>query len=127
VTARDRLTLWGIGALGAAGLMAGMMAGPYPSLGTTIPEPSAPVTVSAALPCAAFTDGAPAGTYIGGACYTSTTTDGAPTLDTADYGTDIPRCASDDWNSTHLPVCYTEAPGVIIVIDQDDNTVAELR
>lgn len=58
--------------------------------------------------------------------YQDTTVDGYPTLDTADWGTDIPRCASDDWNSTHLPRCYVESSTSVIVIDQDDNTLATL-
>ncbi len=52
---------------------------------------------------------------------------GFPALDTADYGTDIPRCASDDYNSTHLPRCYTTTvEGAVLVIDQTDTVIASL-
>lgn len=62
----------------------------------------------------------------GGACYLPEQVNGAPTLDTVKWGTDIPRCASDDWNSTGLARCYTESPSLVYIIDADDNTLATL-
>jgi hypothetical protein len=113
-------------ALGLAivGITAGALSGAY-----HLP-PSADVTSEPAhaLPCAAFTDGAPAGAYIGGACYLPTTdAAGFPNLDTAHHGTDIPRCASDDGNTSGLPRCYVESPGTIIIVDADDSTIATLK
>lgn len=89
---------------------------------------AAAVTVCAlaitAAPDSAATTAAPTSTpeY----SYMDTMYHGYPTLDTNDWGTDIPRCASDDWNSTHLPRCYVESPSSIILIDQDDETLAYL-
>ncbi len=53
---------------------------------------------------------------------------GFPALDTADYGTDIPRCASDDSNTAHVARCYTErtTDNAVIIVGQDDSTLATL-
>lgn len=48
------------------------------------------------------------------------------TLDTAEHGTAIPRCAADDWNSTGLPLCFTESPSEVQLVDADDVTVVTI-
>lgn len=54
---------------------------------------------------------------------------GYPELDTAEYGTDIPRCASDDWNADHVARCYTErvTDGAVLIIDASDTVIATLK
>lgn len=104
---------------------------------TAIPVASAPSSPAArVVPCSAHGDGMPVATgtdVIGGACFLPFTThingDDWPNLDTVDYGTDIPRCASDDWNSTGLPRCYTlrVTDGAVIIIGADDSTLATLK
>jgi hypothetical protein len=91
-----------------------------------IPTPTAP-TVSQVAVCGNFD--APANATVGGACYLPTQYHGAPTLDTSAYGTDIPRCASDDWNSDHVARCYTErvTDGAVLIIDQTDTVIATLK
>lgn len=91
-----------------------------------IPTPSAPFGTHVAV-CGNID--APANATVGGACYLPTMYHGAPTLDTSAYGTDIPRCASDDWNSDHVARCYTErvTDGAVLIIDQADNVVATLK
>lgn len=98
-----------------------------------IPTPAAPAsTVAHVVPCSTYGDGMPVipgNGVIGGACYLPTMYHGAPTLDTSAYGTDIPRCASDDWNSDHVARCYTErvTDGAVLIIDQTDNVIATLK
>lgn len=92
---------------------------------TAIPVASAPAGATHVVPCAEFADGTPTDAT-GGVCYLPEQANGAPTLDTADWGTDIPRCASDDWNSTGLPRCYTESPDDVQIVDADDVTIATI-
>lgn len=97
-----------------------------------IPVASAPAATAGVVPCSAYGDGMPVvpgnGT-IGGVCYLPTEYHGFPTLDTADYGTDIPRCASDDFNADHVARCYTErvTDGAVLVLDQADTVIATLK
>ncbi len=96
---------------------------------TAIPVASAPTGLSTVVPCSAYGDGTPVMTgngVTGGVCYLPTEYNGFPTLDTADYGTDIPRCAEDDWNSTGLARCYTESEAAVVIIDASDTTIATL-
>ena len=98
----------------------------------SIPTPAAPATVAHVVPCSTYGDGMPVipgNGVIGGACYLPTQYHGAPTLDTVSYGTDIARCASDDWNSTHMSRCYTErvTDGAVLVIDQSDTVIGTLK
>lgn len=96
---------------------------------TGIPTPAAPRGLSTVVPCSAYDDGLPVmpgNGVTGGVCYLPEQFNGAPTLDTADWGTDIPRCASDDFNSTGLPRCYTESPAAVIIIDAEDETLATI-
>jgi hypothetical protein len=92
---------------------------------TAIPVASAPTGTTNVVPCSEFATGN-AENATGGVCYLPTEYNGFPTLDTADYGTDIPRCAEDDWNSTGLPRCYTESEAAVIIIDASDTTIATL-
>lgn len=95
-----------------------VMAGAFLALaygvGATPGQDGVPATAS---PAYSFETG-PEGTY-----------HGEPELDTAEYGTDIPRCASDDWNSDHVARCYTErvTDGAVLIIDQADNVIATLK
>lgn len=91
------------------------------------PVPTGPAGATHIVPCAAFADSQNVTGATGGVCYLSDQVSGAPTLDTADYGTDIPRCASDDFNSTALPMCYTESTEAVILINADDATVATIN
>lgn len=80
--------------------------------------------------CADFADGTPTNA-ITAACYLPEQPDDVrdlPDIDTAEYGTDIPRCAEDDWNADHVPVCYTErvTDNAVIIIDADDEIIATL-
>lgn len=70
-------------------------------------------------------DGVPAHAY----AYEASTFDGHPELDTDEFGTDIPHCASDDWNSTGLPRCYTQrvTDGAILIIDSTDAVIGTLK
>ncbi len=91
-----------------------------------VPLPSAPPATTHVVPCAAFADGNPTDAT-GGVCYLPESVNGFPTLDTADYGTDIPRCATDDSNTTHLARCYTESSDAVILVNADDSTLATLN
>lgn len=94
-----------------------------------IPTPAQPRGLSTVVPCSAYADGMPiiAGNGVtGGVCYLPTEYNGFPTIDTADYGTDIPRCAEDDWNSTGLARCYTESDAAIIIVNAADETVGTI-
>lgn len=91
-----------------------------------VPLPTAPTGTTHVVPCAAFADGNPTDAT-GGVCYLPTEHGGFPTLDTADYGTDIPRCATDDSNATHLARCYTESPDAVILVNADDTTLATIN
>lgn len=123
----DRLTVLVAATVATVGIGAGIISGAYQVAPSETPVTSVPV----ALNCSQFDAGAPAGNYIGGVCYqtsTTTTPEGVfPTVDTSAYGTDIPRCWEDDSNTHHVGRCYTEAPGVIVLLDADDNVVARLR
>lgn len=95
-----------------------------------IPTPSAPQATSTVVPCSSYDDGMPVmpgNGVTGGVCYLPTQYNGYPTLDTADYGTDIPRCASDDFNADSVPRCYTERPGAVIIMDQSSAILATLK
>lgn len=92
----------------------------------TIPVASAPTESLRVASCSEFATGNVLN-VAGGVCYLPTEDDrGFPNIDTADYGTDIPRCESDDFNSTHLPRCYTESTDAVIVIDSTDTVIATL-
>ncbi len=91
-----------------------------------VPLPSAPTGTTHVVPCAAFADAQDVPDATGGVCYLPESVNGFPTLDTADYGTDIPRCATDDSNTTHLARCYTESPDAVILVNADDSTLATL-
>lgn len=95
-----------------------------------IPTPSAP-SVTRIATCAEFADAPYPTDTVGGVCYLPGQDDsrGYPALDTADHGTDIPRCASDDWNSDHVARCYTQrvTDGAVLIIDQSDTVVATLK
>lgn len=90
---------------------------------TAVPVPTAPAGATHVVPCAEFADGNPTDAT-GGVCYLPEQYGGHPTLDTAAWGTDIPRCASDDGNSTGLPRCYTESPTDVQIVGADDATLA---
>lgn len=97
-----------------------------------IPTPSAPNnTVARIATCAEFANGDYPADTVGGVCYLPGQDDsrGYPALDTADYGTDIPRCASDDWNSDHAARCYTQrvTDGAVLVIDSTDTVIATIK
>lgn len=93
---------------------------------TAIPVASAPTGTTNVVPCASLDDGS-ATNATGGVCYLPHEWNGFPDLDTSAYGTDIQRCASDDYNSTRLPRCYTESPDAVIIFDADDNRVATIN
>lgn len=118
---RSTLTLTLIAAAAAAALILG--AAPR---GSDAPDPAP--TVPTALDCSEYANGTPTSDGIPGVCYLPTTVDGYPTIDTTGYGTDIPRCASDDWNSTGLPRCYTErvTDGAIVILNESDAVIAAL-
>jgi hypothetical protein len=88
-----------------------------------------PATSAAAYPCSDYADGTAPSNAVDGACYLPTMYHGSPTLDTAEYGTDIPRCASDDWNADHVARCYTErvTDGAVLIIDASDTVIATLK
>lgn len=90
-----------------------------------VPLPTAPTGTTHVVPCAAYADGNPTDAT-GGVCYLPTERDGFPDLDTADYGTDIPRCAADDWNADHVARCYTESPNAVIIFDAASNRLATI-
>lgn len=96
---------------------------------TAVTADAAP-TLPHALDCADYATGdAPSGPgIIPGACYLPTTTNGYQNLDTAEYGTDIPRCASDDSNTDHVGRCYTErvTDGAIVLLTADDHVIVAL-
>ncbi len=121
---RDRASAWMAVGMAAVAVTFGVLSGGYDA------EASAPTTDTPAVTvayCSQYAHGEPDSDTIPGVCYLPTTdARGYHTLDTAEWGTDIPRCASDDWNETHLPRCYTEAPGEVIVVDQDDTTLATI-
>jgi hypothetical protein len=110
----------------AAVLIAASLAAVTVGAVLAIPTPTAPAVSQVAV-CGNFD--APANATVGGACYLPTQYHGAPTLDTSAYGTDIPRCASDDWNSDHVARCYTErvTDGAVLIIDQTDTVIATLK
>lgn len=76
--------------------------------------------------CSDFDGGASPADALPGVCALPTVGDTLPALDTADYGTDIPRCASDDFNADHVARCYTErvTDNAVIILDQDDHVLA---
>lgn len=121
-TRRDKVSLWVAACMAAVAVTAGVMSTGY----------NEPVTADTTHPtvvvgCDRFAHGTPSERVTPGVCYLDTTDSrGYPWLDTADYGTDIPRCASDDWNASHLPRCYTTAGGTVILLNSDDTTLATI-
>lgn len=91
-----------------------------------IPATAATVTANPVAPDCSAT---PATATPAGVCYESNEYHGYPYIDTALYGTDVPRCASDDFNAGHVARCYTErvTDGAILVIDQSDTVIATLN
>jgi hypothetical protein len=100
------------------------------SLGTaTAGQDGVPAAAHTVHACVDYADGTAPADDVNGACYLPTTYHGAPTLDTAAYGTDIPRCASDDFNADHVARCYTErvTDGAVLIIDASDTVIATLK
>lgn len=127
---RDRVSVWLAAGVAAVGLIGGTVSGAW---GLTPPSEQVTATATADTTavyvhdCADYTDGATVTGDIPGACLLPTEHNGFPNLDTTNYGTDIPRCAEDDWNADGVPRCYTErVDGAVILLGSDDNVIATL-